>query len=54
MVLVDANGVETAFRGVFELEQASLDDVIMKGVTLRLLLDEQGLRSPQPSAAANR
>ena len=42
------------FRGVFELEQASLDDVIMKGVTLRLLLDEQGLRSPQPSAAANR
>jgi AsmA protein len=42
------------FRGVFELEQARLDDVLMKGVTLRLLLDEQGLRSPQPAAAANR
>jgi len=34
------------FRGVFELQQATLDDVVMKGVTLRLLLDEQGLRSP--------
>ncbi|HEX6396213.1 MAG TPA: hypothetical protein VFZ95_02215, partial [Steroidobacteraceae bacterium] len=42
------------FRGVFELEQARLDDVVMKGVTLRLLLDEHGLRSPQPAAAANR
>jgi len=35
------------FRGVLELEQATLDDVVMKGVTLRLLLDEQGLRSQQ-------
>jgi len=34
------------FHGVLELEQATLDDVVMKGVTLRLLLDEQGLRSP--------
>ena len=42
------------FRGVFELEQATLDDVVMKGVTLRLLLDEQGLRSPAPPAAASR
>jgi AsmA protein len=33
------------FRGVVELEQATLDDIVMKGVTLRLLLDEQGLRS---------
>jgi AsmA protein len=40
------------FRGVFELEQATLDDVVMKGVTLRLLLDEQGLRSPAPTAAS--
>lgn len=42
------------FRGVFELEQARLDEVVMKGVTLRLLLDEQGLRSPQSAAAAKR
>jgi len=42
------------FRGVFELEQATLDDVVMKGVTLRLLLDEQGLRSPATPAAASR
>jgi AsmA protein len=33
------------FRGELELEQATLDDVVMKGVKLRLLLDEQGLRS---------
>ena len=37
------------FRGQLELEQAPLDDVVMKGVTLRLLLDEKGLRSaPKP------
>jgi len=41
------------FRGVFELERATLDEVIMKGVTVRLLLDEQGLRSPKPATAAN-
>jgi AsmA protein len=40
------------FRGVFELEQATLDDVVMKGVTVRLLLDEHGLRSPKPATAA--
>lgn len=33
------------FHGVIELEQATLDDIVMTGVTLRLLLDEQGLRS---------
>jgi AsmA protein len=38
------------FRGVLELEQATLDDIVMKGVTLRLLLDEQGLRSQAPEA----
>jgi AsmA protein len=37
------------FRGVVELERAKLDDVLMKGVTLRLLLDEQGLRSEKKS-----
>ena len=37
------------FRGEIELEQATLDDIVMKGVTLRLVLDEQGLRSePTP------
>jgi AsmA protein len=39
------------FRGTVELERATLDDIDMKGVTLRLLLDEQGLRS-QPAPAA--
>jgi AsmA protein len=37
------------FRGVVELDQATMNDITMKGVTLRLLLDEQGLR-PQPQA----
>jgi hypothetical protein len=37
------------FRGVVELEHATLDDIDMKGVTLRLVLDDQGLRSePKP------
>ncbi|HEU4591701.1 MAG TPA: AsmA family protein [Steroidobacteraceae bacterium] len=35
------------FRGVVELDQATLDDVVMNGVTLRLLLDENGLRSAE-------
>jgi AsmA protein len=39
------------FRGTVELEHATLDDIDMKGVTLRLLLDEQGLRS-QPAPVA--
>jgi AsmA protein len=39
------------FRGTVELERATLDDIDMKGVTLRLLLDEQGLRN-QPAPAA--
>ncbi|HYJ39629.1 MAG TPA: AsmA family protein [Steroidobacteraceae bacterium] len=39
------------FRGAIHLEQATLDDIDMKDVTLRLLLDEQGLRSsPKPPA----
>jgi AsmA protein len=33
------------FRGEVRLEHATLDDIDMKQVTLRLLLDEQGLRS---------
>jgi AsmA protein len=37
------------FRGQLELERATLDDVAMKGVTLRLVLDEGGLRNePKP------
>jgi AsmA protein len=39
------------FRGVIHLEHATLDDIDMKDVTLRLLLDDQGLRSvAAPSA----
>jgi hypothetical protein len=37
------------FRGLLELEEATYDDIVMKGVTLRLLLDEQGLRSAPPA-----
>jgi AsmA protein len=33
------------FRGSVELERATLDDIDMKGVTLRLLLDEKGLHN---------
>lgn len=33
------------FRGLLELDEAKYDDIAMKGVRLRLLLDEQGLRS---------
>lgn len=36
------------FRGLLELDQATYDDIVMKGVTLRLLLDEQGLRAVKP------
>jgi len=39
------------FRGVIELERATYDDIEMKGVTLRLLLDEQGLRSQSAPVA---
>jgi AsmA protein len=39
------------FRGTIELAQATLGDVTMKGVTLRLLLDDAGLRAePTPAA----
>ena len=41
------------FRGEIRLAHATLDDIDMKDVALRLLLDEQGLRSvPAPAAAA--
>lgn len=41
------------FRGEVRLAHATLDDIDMKDVTLRLLLDEQGLRSvAKPPAAA--
>jgi AsmA protein len=40
------------FRGTIELERATLDDVDMRGVTLRLLLDEHGLRNAPAQAAA--
>jgi AsmA protein len=40
------------FRGTIELERATLDDIDMKGVTLRLLLDEQGLRSEPRQTSA--
>ncbi len=33
------------FRGSVDLERATLDDIDMKGVTLRLLLDEKGVHS---------
>ncbi len=33
------------FRGVIELAEAKYEDILMKGVTLRLLLDEGGLRT---------
>jgi hypothetical protein len=33
------------FRGVIELAEAKYEDIMMKGVTLRLLLDEGGLRT---------
>jgi AsmA protein len=36
------------FHGSVELEQARLDDIEMKGVTLRLVLDDQGLRPQAP------
>ena len=39
------------FRGVLELEQVTYDDVVMKGVTLRLVLDERGLRTPPAQEA---
>jgi AsmA protein len=38
------------FRGLLELEQVTFDDIVMKGVSLRLLLDEKGLRTAQQGA----
>ena len=45
-VLPTAALKELRFRGELHLEHATLDDIDMKFVTLRLLLDEQGLRTP--------
>ncbi|MEO8016409.1 MAG: AsmA family protein [Pseudomonadota bacterium] len=52
-VLPTAMLKELKFRGVIELEHATLDDIDMKGVTLRLILDENGLHgvTKQPAAA---
>lgn len=48
-VLPTATLAALRFRGQIELEQATLDDIVMKGVTLRLVLDERGLRNePKP------
>lgn len=44
-VLPTAMLKDLKFRGTIELERATLDDVEMNGVTLRLVLDEKGLRS---------
>jgi AsmA protein len=44
-VLPTATLAALKFRGQLELEQATLDDIVMKGVTLRLVLDERGLRN---------
>ncbi len=49
-VLPTAMLKQLQFRGTIELEQATLDDVSMKGVTLRLLLDDQGLRQDAGAA----
>lgn len=51
-VLPTAMIKDLMFRGSVELERATLDDIDMKGVTLRLLLDENGLRSVPKQAAA--
>lgn len=48
-VLPTAALKQLRFRGVVELDAATMDTIVMKGVTLRLLLDEQGLRTePRP------
>jgi AsmA protein len=47
-VLPTADLKALKFAGVIEFEQATLDDIAMKGVILRLLLDEQGLRQATP------
>ena len=43
-VLPTAMLKQLKFAGIITLDQATLDDIVMKGVTLRLILDEQGLR----------
>jgi AsmA protein len=53
-VLPTAALKQLQFRGDLQLEQATFDDVSMKGVTLRLLLDEQGLRQQKPATTSPR
>jgi AsmA protein len=50
-VLPTATLKSLAFSGLVELEEATLDDVVLKGVSLRLLLDEAGLRPVTPQRA---
>jgi AsmA protein len=52
-VLPTAALKQLQFRGDLQLEQATLGDISMKGVTLRLLLDEQGLRQVRPESAGS-
>jgi AsmA protein len=47
-VLPTAALKELQFSGLVELEEATLDEVVMKGVSLRLLLDDEGLRAVEP------
>jgi AsmA protein len=39
------------YHGRIDLAEATLGDVVMKGVTLHLVLDDQGLRGASPAAA---
>lgn len=48
-VLPTATLKSLQFRGVVELERATFNDVEMQGVVLRLVLDEQGLRTEKPT-----
>jgi AsmA protein len=50
-VLPTATLKALAFSGLVELEEATLEDVTLKGVSLRLLLDEAGLRPVSPQRA---
>jgi AsmA protein len=42
------------FRGVLELDQVTYDDIVMKGVTLRLVLDEHGMRGESTPVAESK
>lgn len=53
-VLPTALLAQLKFRGTLELDHATLDDTDMKGVTLRLVLDERGLHGDPKSAGPAR